>query len=159
MSLQKSAFLLAAALAASSAHVLSLSPGGVGQVLVFPYYSATAHQETLITLVNSTPHVKALKMRFHEAYDGRTVSQFNLYLSPFDVWTAEVVAEGGGTSLATRDTSCTVPAFSSMVAGTSVAALQLSIASFTGDRADGGPTDASRLREGHFNVLEMGELT
>lgn len=151
--------LLATTLAASSAQALSLSPGGVGQVLTFPYYTANADQGTLITLTNSSTQVKALKVRFHEAYNGRTVGEFNLYLSPLDVWTGEIIADGTGTTLATRDTSCTVPAFPGTIAGSGVMTMPFSSDAFTAAQSDGGPVDASRLREGHFDVIEMGEIT
>ena len=159
MSIRKMLFVLAAAAATPCAQALSLSAGGVGQVLTFPYYSANANQETLITLVNTTFQVKALKVRFHEAYNGRTVGQFNVYLSPLDVWTGEIIADGSGTTLATRDTSCTVPAFPGFVAGANVMTMPFSTDAFTGTHGDGGPTDASRLREGHFDVIEMGEVS
>ena len=36
---------------------------------------------------------------------------FNLYLSPFDVWVAQVYDNGSGGAVATNDNSCTVPTF------------------------------------------------
>ncbi|MEP6483233.1 MAG: hypothetical protein ABJB01_02205 [Rudaea sp.] len=159
MSMTVSAACLVALAASSSAGAMTLSARRVGQVLEFPYYTANANQGTLITLVNTTEHVKALKLRFHEAYNGRTVASFNVYLSPFDVWTADIVANGDATALATRDNSCTVPAFSTSLGGVNIANVAFSSAAYTGAQADGGPATAGRMREGHFEVFEMGEVT
>ena len=135
---------------------MTLSNRGLGQVLEFPYYSVNANQQTLFTLVNSTSNVKALKVRFHEAYDGRTVTSFNVYLSPFDVWTGALYLDGTTTALGTHDTSCTVPKFDAAATTTNIPAIVLSQAAYSGANADGGPTDSSRLREGHVEVFEMG---
>ena len=73
----------------SSAHAVHLNPRGLGQVLIYPYYTVN-HQQTLLSVVNSTPNGKALKLRFREAYDGREVAGFNVYLGPFDSWVGAV---------------------------------------------------------------------
>src|SRR5678816_2362699 len=100
---------------AAPADALMLNPRGTGQVLIYPYYTVNAGYGTLLSIVNTTLHGKALKVRFHEGHDGRVVFAFNLYLSPYDVWVAQTFdtsADGsGGAAIATRDNSCTVPAF------------------------------------------------
>src|ERR1700710_2215084 len=107
--------------ASASSGAMTLSAHGVGQVLEFPYYTANANQGTLITVANTTEHVKALKLRFHEAYNGRSVAAFNVYVSPFDVWTGEVTADGDSTAVVTRDTSCTVPKFNNSLGSVTIA--------------------------------------
>jgi hypothetical protein len=90
-----------------------LNPRGTGQVLIYPYYTVNAGYGTLLSVVNTTSHGKALKVRFHEGYNGREVLAFDLYLSPYDVWVAQTFntsADGtGAAGLATNDTSWTVP--------------------------------------------------
>ena len=86
--------LTAALGTALSAHAVSLNPRGTGQVLIYPYYTVNSGFATLLSIVNSTPHGKALKVRFHEGYDGRPVFALDLYLSPFDVWVGEVFDTG-----------------------------------------------------------------
>ncbi len=147
-----------------------LNPNGLGQVLVYPYYTVNGGNGTLLAVVN-TASGKALKVRFHEGYDGRGVLDFNLYLSPYATWTGEV-ADRLGTSAAsasiiTNDSSCTVPAFAPLPGGGTIRFLDFSDASYSGSvtisgvtgNADGGPLGTDRTREGHFDVIEMGEVT
>lgn len=137
---------------------MTLSSRGIGQVLVFPYYTVNASQNTLLTLVNSTSDAKAIKVRFREAYDGRSVASFNAYLSPFDVWTGIVFVDNSTVAIGTRDNSCTAPNFTTAATAANIPALAFSTESFTGSNNDGGPTDVSRLYEGNFEVFEMGVI-
>jgi hypothetical protein len=150
----------AAALAGASMPLsaLTLATRGLGQVLEFPYYTVNANQGTLVTLINSTTNGKAVKARFREALNGRVVAQFNVYLSPFDVWVAQVFDAAGTVAIGTLDNSCTVPAFSASATTAHVPALAFSTQNFTGANSDTGPTDATRLTEGHFEFFEMGEI-
>ncbi len=160
--------LLVTALAvavAGPAHALNLNPGGFGQVLIYPYYTANARQQTLVSVTNSTNRTKAVKVRFIEGRNSKPVLDFNLYLSPFDVWTGAVVAaEGatGGASLATTDTSCTVPRIGNTL-------LPFVDTQYTGSNRDWEPSSTAaslgallgaieRTREGHIEIIEMGLL-
>ena len=138
----------------SAAQAVYLNPRGTGQVLVYPYYTANANQATLLTVVNTTPNGKALRMAFREGYNGRLVLSFNVYLSPFDVWSAEVAAAGTAPDaparIATADNSCTFPVFASA---------DFRPFAYTGANSDTGPQTLVRTREGHFDVIEMGEVT
>jgi len=138
----------------SAAPAVYLNPRGTGQVLVYPYYTANANQATLLTVVNTTPHGKALRMAFREGYNGRLVLSFNVYLSAFDVWSAEVAAAGSAPDasarIATADNSCTFPVFASA---------DFRPFAYTGANGDTGPQTLARTREGHFDVIEMGEVT
>jgi hypothetical protein len=142
---------------------VNLNAGGLGQVLVYPYYTVNRSQQTLVSVVNTTNRVKAVKVRFVEGRNSQPVLDFNLYLSPFDVWQGSVFAFGasGGASLATNDTSCTVPRI--------VSPLPFRNTQYTGDNQDWEPssTPASlaallgaieRTREGHIEMIEMGLL-
>src|SRR5215475_16124324 len=73
-------------LASPAVRAVYLDPHGMGQVLVYPYYTTNAGQATLITVVNTTADGKAVKIRFHEGFNGRNVLDVNIYLSPYDVW-------------------------------------------------------------------------
>ena len=135
-----------------------LNPNGSGEALVFAYYTVNAGNSTVITLLNTSSEGKALKVRFLEGYNGRDVLDFNLYLSPFDVWVGQVVPTPGGAGLYTNDNSCTVP----KLPASSSAAMAFSTQNFDGTSAqgkDGGLTDASRTREGTIEVIEMGAVT
>jgi len=144
-----------------------LNPRGTGQVLVYPYYTVN-HQQTLVSVINATEHGKALKIRFHEAYDGRDVANFNVYLGPFDSWVGSVFdTSGDGTgaaAIATNDNSCTVPAFPLAAVPGTLHALTFSNANYsqgnygTSTGTDHGPTNLARTREGFFEIIEMGEV-
>src|SRR5690606_14660291 len=94
---------------ANVATAVNINPDGLGQVLVYPYYTVRNDQATLVSVVNTTDETKAVKVRFLEALNSREVLDFNLYLSPFDVWTGAIVATANGAQLQVTDTSCTVP--------------------------------------------------
>jgi hypothetical protein len=159
---------VAAAIAVPAAHAMHVDPHGLGQVLVFPYYTANGGNDTLVAITNSSAHAKALKMRFREGYDGRSVLDLNVYLPAHGQWSASVTSSGDDASLARLVASadvCTVPAADAASSG--APAIDFSDASYAGDNAldrptgnaDGAPTTPDRTREGHFDVFEMGEVT
>ena len=152
------------------ASAVNINPDGLGQVLIYPYYTVNAGSNTLLSVVNTRNEGKAVKVRFLEAYNSREVLDFNLYLSPFDVWTAALsgAATGPG-QLATDDNSCTVPAIKTNGSlpldslGRRFAPF-LNYAYTTGGYGqpsgnDSGPTNLERTREGHFEMIEMGVVT
>lgn len=138
------------------ANAVYLNPDGLGSVLVYPYYTVNGGNGTLLSVVNTTNEGKAVKVRFLEAYNSREVLDFNLYMSPFDVWVAQVAGNAaGGASVFTNDNSCTVPV---IPAG----GQPFRTAAFDGQTAqgkDGGPTGVSRTREGYVELIEMGTVT
>ena len=138
---------------ANVSNAVNLNPDGLGQVLIYPYYGVNAGNVTLISVVNTTDSVKAVKVRFLEALNSREVLDFNLYLSPFDVWTAAVTpasATGPG-HLSTGDRSCTVP---TIPAG----GVDFRNFAYTGSFNDDGRDDLGRTREGHIEIIEMGTV-
>src|SRR5436309_438676 len=90
---------------------------GTGQVLVYPYYTVQSTSgnswNTFLSVVNTTSSAKAVKVRFLEGKTSSEVLDFNLFLSPNDVWTGAVVpsssAAGAPAMLITADNSCTSP--------------------------------------------------
>lgn len=143
-----------ASVAGAQQSVMTLNSDGLGQVLIYPYYTVNKDQATLISVVNTTNQTKAVKVRFLEGRNSREVLDFNLYLSPFDVWTGSVtdvgVADGPGV-LATSDTSCTAPSITRI--GGTVAFRPFE---YTGENEDDGPQDIARTREGYVEMIEMG---
>src|SRR4051812_11206417 len=109
------AITLASAFALLTAQVqaVQLSSDGRGEVLLYPYYttrsdSAGNAYATLISVINTKPEAKAVRVRFMEGKNSREVLGFNLFLSPFDVWTAAVLPDTttGGAKAGTFDLSC-----------------------------------------------------
>ena len=154
----KTCCALLALAASGAAEAVYLNPQGLGEALVYPYYTVNGGQDTLFTLTNQGRDAKAVKVRFLEGYKSRDVLDVNVYLAVGDVWTAAIVANGDGAKLITSDSSCTVPD----VAGTSSHSIAFTTRAFDGSTSqgkDGGPTGLSRVREGHVEVVEMGVVT
>lgn len=138
---------LAAAMggAISSAHAVNLATDGLGDVLLFPYYTARNGWNSLIHIVNtSSVATVALKVRFQEAQNTRDVLDFTLVLSPNDVWTGYVTSTASGPRLkkSSGETSCTSPIMPD------------DGFSFSSFGYGGG--SLARAEEGHITVIEMG---
>ncbi|MBS0558329.1 MAG: hypothetical protein JSR27_13065 [Proteobacteria bacterium] len=149
---------------ANMANAVNLNPDGLGQTLLYPYYTVNAGQQTLLSVVNTTGNSKAVKVRFLEGYNSREVLDFNLFLSKYDVWTATVFklsdagVSGTGAGIFTTDNSCTAPAFTTTAAGVPAPYQAFLHYAYTGTLSDGGPTGDSRTNEGHFEMISMGDI-
>ncbi len=77
-----------------AANAVYVNHDGLGQVLVYPYYTARDGVATLLSVVNTTNNAKIVKVRFLEGKNSQEVLDFNLFLSPFDVWTGAVLPAG-----------------------------------------------------------------
>ncbi|WP_027995450.1 hypothetical protein [Simplicispira psychrophila] len=96
--------------AAPLATQLTSTTTGIGHILVVPYFSTQQNNNTLLNLVNTdTVNGKAVKLRFRGAANSDDVFDISIFLSPGDMWTANVSADGDLSRLATSDTSCTLP--------------------------------------------------
>jgi hypothetical protein len=153
-----------AGLVSNQAGAVNLNPDGLGQVLLYPYYTVNGQQETLLSVVNTSAVGKAVKVRFLEGYNSREVLDFNLFLSPFDVWTANVFALsdlssglGTGAGITTSDNSCTAPVLAESTSG-GHNFVAFRTYTFSGTSTDTGPTDPSRTREGHFEMITMADI-
>lgn len=137
-----------------------LSDNGQGQVLIYPYYTTRAGHDTYLSVLNTTALSKALKIRFSEGKNGRDVLNFNVYLSPYDIWTAAVVNTANGAKIITADKSCTAPALPAV--GHQFPNFTYSGAALEGIQPSGGDgetTSLDRTREGYFEIIEMGTIT
>ena len=65
---------------------------------------------TYVSVVNTTDVVKVVKVRFREGKNSREVLDFNLYLSPNDVWTGAVIPAGTATPIRAASSLPTTPA-------------------------------------------------
>ena len=148
---------------ANMASAVNINPDGLGQVLLYPYYTVNNSQNTLLSVVNTTSIAKAVKVRFLEGYNSREVLDFNLFLSPFDVWVANVfpastvITGAVGAAIATSDNSCTAPAFTQGTINGAGYQQFLNYA-YVGTNADTGPLGLDRTREGHFEMISMADL-
>lgn len=97
---------------ATNATQLDVAEGGVGHILLVPYFNAQIGNMTVLHVVNTdTVNGKAVKVRFRGAANSDDILDFQVFMSPGDVWTAAVTATGtGGAVLSTGDKTCTFPA-------------------------------------------------
>lgn len=142
---------------AQSVSAVSLSINGIGQALIYPYYTVNKSQDTLISVTNASDISKAVQVRFLEGYNGRDTLDFVLYLSPHDVWTAAIsqTADDGGAILRTADASCTFPQIPS-------SGMPMLSTGYDGSGvypSDAGPTSITRTREGSIEFLVGADIT
>lgn len=143
---------------ATTANAVNLSEDGTGEVLLFPYYTARNDLMTSVTLVNTNDEYKAVKVRFYEGVNSWEVLDFNLYLSPYDVWNGAIVDAGDGVAkIVTGDNSCTVPALTGDNALASTSFITEYGTNDTGELGKAG-NEKTRTFEGHFDVIEMGVI-
>lgn len=157
---------LGALAATGVAQAVSVNHDGLGQVLIYPYYTVRsvgipvgttppsvvdAAYNSLLSVVNSTGSAKAVKVRFLEGKNSREVLDFNLYLSAKDVWTAAIIPTTDGAGIFTADKSCTTP----IVSSSSASPTPFVNYAYTGDT--GGNT-LDRTREGYVEIIEMGDV-
>ena len=137
-------------LAGAANAAMEVNPGGIGHQLVFPYFSAQGDNATLLSITNTdTVNGKLVKVRFRGAANSDDLYDFQVLLSPGDMWTAAVSKDAttGLAKLATSDKSCTLPASVS--------------STFNTNRLDPSATDAvkaNNTREGYIEVITMGDI-
>lgn len=151
--------LVGSLFAAFSSSAVSLNPKGVGQVLIYPYYTVNKNQDTLISVTNTSGVGKVVRVQFIEGINGRDTLRFDLFLSPFDVWTAAIssVGDDDGAQISTQDRSCTYPNFPN--GGVGPVAFRTDAFDGMGPfPGDGGPTGPSRTREGYVAMIAAGDI-
>ena len=129
----------------TGSNAASLSQDGLGQALIYPYYTVNNDLNTLISIVNTKNEVKAISVVFLEGDNSQRVLDFNVYLAPYDIWTAALAFSPEGAMLVTPDNSC-----APFLAGNGQAFLPFEF------QSDPGSDDNEREREGHFEIIEMG---
>jgi hypothetical protein len=141
------------ALAGATAGTTLLNNGdGVGHMLLVPYYTAQDTNATLINLVNTdTANGKAVKVRFRGAANSDDVYDFQVFLSPGDVFAAKVAKGADGRAqLTTSDASCTKPS-KAVLNATPFVTTRLDSVLTTDQKANG-------TREGYVEIFNMGNI-
>ena len=153
----RSLFVLSVLAWVSQVQAVSLSQNGRGQVLIHPYYTARGGNDTLFSVANTTAAGKAVRIRFREGRNSRTVLDFNLYLGPDATWTGAVQLDQSGTPvLRTWDDGCTTPQF---VASAATGATEIPFTNANYANYDRAGSGLDRAREGFFEIIEMGEIS
>lgn len=153
---------------AESVKAVNLSPDGLGDALIFPYFSAVNTWQTFFRLVNTSENAIAVKIRFREAANSRDILDFIVLMSPKDIWLGwtDAKALGGKPGIKSSDRSCILPlvgATSNLGEGfhqtaTGVIAAQFKDRGFTDANIDNaGKSSIERLKEGHIEVIGIAE--
>lgn len=141
-------------LSPTTATSLELSEGGVGHMLLVPYYTVQNGNMTVLHVVNTdTVHGKAVKVRFRGAANSDDVMDFQVFMSPGDVWTAAVTANPttGIAQIQTADTTCSVPSLGINQAQ-AFATTRLNPAASDTVKANG-------TREGYVEIFNMADIS
>jgi hypothetical protein len=135
--------------ASADATKFVVNSDGIGHVLVVPYFSVQNGNSTLLNLVNTDSiNGKAVKIRFRGASNSDDIFDFLVFMSPNDVWTANISVDASGlASLKTSDKSCTLPANVNQ----SFVTARLPV-SYTGDRLN------AETREGYIEIFNTADI-
>ncbi|WP_313235011.1 cell surface protein [Delftia acidovorans] len=98
--------------AGAASAAVTVNAKGEGQMLVLPYYTVQNGNSTAFQITNTdTTKAKAVKVRFRGGFNSDDILDFQVFLSPGDVWAAQIAKDADGLArLFTSDTSCTLPA-------------------------------------------------
>ena len=137
---------------ASTATDLNLAEGGVGHALVVPYFNAQNGNMTVLHVVNTdTVNGKAVKVRFRGAANSDDILDFQVFMSPGDVWTGAVSAGADGVAqLVTGDNTCTLPKLTVGVPQPFITARL--------NPALAGDALANHTREGYVEIFNMADI-
>ncbi len=170
---QKSAFkskpvaaaigLAMGALVATNAQAVNVSSDGLGDVLLFPYYTVNNGYDTNINITNTSDNTVVFKIRFRESQNSRDARDFNVILSPYDVWNASITQspDQDTARLVTADTTCTAGLLP-IDLGNGRRAVDftnydyITSANTSSGPNDQGPTGMDRAKEGHIEIIQMG---
>ena len=142
----------AGSLSLTDATSLQVSQGGIGHSLIVPYFNAQNGNMTVLHVVNTdTVNGKAMKVRFRGALNSDDILDFQVFMSPGDVWTAAVSAGSDGVAaITTADGTCTLPALAKGVPQ-----------SFVVDRLNpalSAADKANNTREGYVEIFNMADI-
>ncbi|GAB4397007.1 MAG: hypothetical protein OHK0048_03800 [Rhodoferax sp.] len=131
---------------AAAATGLARSNKSAGNLLVVPYYTAQGANATLVNLVNTDEvNGKAVKLRFRGAANSDDVFDFQVFLSPADVWTANISASADGfAQILSNDNSC-------------MKGLSKGVPAKFSTLRTGG-TSGNSTREGYLEILNMADI-
>lgn len=138
--------------AGSASAAMEVNANGVGYINILPYYSAQGDNVSMFSVTNtSTTNYKLAKVRFRGAEFSDDVFDFQLFLSPQDVYTFYVARDAatGQAKFYTDDNSCTLPARATL---------------------NGAPLSTQRLvgtadqklagtREGYVEIISMADVS
>ena len=134
----------------ATATTLEVSPTGVGHILLVPYFSTQNGNVSLLNIVNTdTINGKAVKLRYRGAANSDDIYDITVFLSPGDMWSANVSQVDGVSKLTTNDNSCTLPAEKAAI-NTAFGTSRLAKV--------GAPANKAGTLEGYIEILNMADV-
>ncbi len=132
------------------AHQLTPTTTGIGHVLVVPYFTSQESNHSLLNIVNTDQvNGKAVKLRYRGAANSDDLFDITIYLSPGDMWTADVAVDSEGFSrLETADNSCTLPSAADIKSANN--------GRFVTHRVRNA--DKAQTREGYVEILNTADI-
>lgn len=129
-----------------------VNPDGLGQVLVFPYYTVRNGFKSFFNITNTSNETLALRVRFREGHNTRDALTFTLVLSAYDAWAAWIEDAPSGPVVKTTDNSCTM-----YIGMTGVKLSNVAYTDIYRVFEDQGDNSIERTREGYAEVITMGK--
>ena len=138
----------------ATATALVLNPDGIGHQLIIPYFTVQGDNSTLINITNTdVVNGKVVKVRFRGAANSDDLFDFQVLMSPGDVWTASL-SQDTATKVArlkTADKTCVLPAGVSAAGGNIFATSRVDPTPVKGD-------SANETREGYVEIINMADI-
>jgi hypothetical protein len=164
------AALIGGAVLSTPAQAVTLADNnGLGDAVIYQYYTTKNDWRTFFRLLNTSNLPVVVKVRYREAANSREVLDFEVALSPQDMWAGwtdpnVTIAGTTGPGIKTGDTSCLFPLVGQSNPATEGFAVQadgtvgalFKDRAFTGDYDDNGPYPGDptlRMGEGHFEII------
>ncbi|QFU76701.1 hypothetical protein EY643_14140 [Halioglobus maricola] len=82
----------------------------LGDLAIVPYYTVLEGYATGVNIINTSAQTQVIKFRFRRATDSMDALDFNVVLSPYDMYTGFLSAAGDDITWTSNDNSCTAPA-------------------------------------------------
>jgi hypothetical protein len=148
----------------------------LGDLAIVPYYTVMEGYATGVNIINTADKTQVIKFRFRRATDSMDALDFNVVLSPNDMYTGFLSTAGDDIIWTSNDNSCSVPAMQGntftmpgiyradaetgyieiISMGSPVDEAQ-NIAVNAKHDADGMPADCDAVRDNFFNVAIEGD--
>lgn len=96
--------------AGAASAAVTIADNGIGHTNIIPYFSVQGGNMTLLSITNTDQTVgKVVKVRFRGAEWSDDIFDFQVFLSPGDVFTGAVTQNGSLAHFTTADGTCTLP--------------------------------------------------
>ena len=86
------------------------SASELGDLAIVPYYTVMDGYATGVNIINTANETQVIKFRFRRATDSMDALDFNVVLSPYDMYTGFISMKGDDIVWRSNDNSCSAPA-------------------------------------------------